>query len=90
MNEVVAEARIRNKLGLHARPAAEIVRLAQRFQADIRIAKDDQEVPARSIMALMMLAAEPGSRLTIRATGPDADEAVRALKELIDRGFDEE
>lgn len=90
MNEAIAEARVRNRLGLHARPAAEIVRLAQRFQADIRIVKDGQEAPARSIMALMMLAAEPGSRLTIRATGSDAEEAVRALKDLIDRGFGED
>jgi len=83
------EATIVNQEGLHARPAARIVRLASSFACDIELAKDGLEVNAKSIMGVMMLAAECGSSITIRATGPDAEQAVQALAELVESGFGE-
>jgi phosphocarrier protein HPr len=81
--------RIVNKNGLHARPAAEIVKLASRYQADITLVRDDLEVNGKSIMGVMMLAAEFGSSLVLRAAGPDAEQAVSALSDLIARKFGE-
>jgi phosphocarrier protein HPr len=78
-----------NRLGLHARPAAELVKLAGRFESEIWLEKDGLEVNGKSIMGVLMLAAEHGSRLTLRAEGRDAEEALGALGELIDRGFHE-
>ena len=83
------EATIVNQEGLHARPAARIVRLASTFEADIELAKDGLEVNGKSIMGVMMLAAECGSSITIRANGPDAERAVQALAELVASGFGE-
>jgi phosphocarrier protein len=80
---------IENKNGLHARPAAEIVKLAARFKSDIRLARDDLEVNGKSIMGVMMLAAEYGAALNVRAEGPDAKEAVDALSTLISNRFGE-
>ena len=81
--------RIVNKNGLHARPAAEIVKLASKYQCDITLVRDDLEVNGKSIMGVMMLAAEFGSSLVLRAAGPDAEQAVSALSELIARKFGE-
>ena len=81
--------RIVNKNGLHARPAAEIVKLASRYQADITLVREDLEVNGKSIMGVMMLAAEFGSSLVLRAAGPDAEQAVSALSDLIARKFGE-
>jgi phosphocarrier protein HPr len=81
--------RIVNKNGLHARPAAEIVKLASRYQSDITLVRDDLEVNGKSIMGVMMLAAEFGSSLLLRAAGPDAELAVSALSDLIARKFGE-
>jgi phosphocarrier protein HPr len=81
--------RIVNKNGLHARPAAEIVKLASRYQAEITLVRDDLEVNGKSIMGVMMLAAEFGSSLLLRAAGPDAEQAVSALSDLIARKFGE-
>jgi phosphocarrier protein HPr len=81
--------RIVNKNGLHARPAAEIVKLASRYQSDITLVRDDLEVNGKSIMGVMMLAAEFGSSLLLRAAGPDAEQAVSALSDLISRKFGE-
>jgi phosphocarrier protein len=81
--------RIVNRNGLHARPAAEIVKLASRYQSDITLVRDDLEVNGKSIMGVMMLAAEFGSCLLLRAAGPDAEQAVRALSDLIERKFGE-
>jgi phosphocarrier protein HPr len=81
--------RIVNKNGLHARPAAEIVKLASRYQSDITLVRDDLEVNGKSIMGVMMLAAEFGSSLLLRAAGPDAEQAVSALSDLIARKFGE-
>ena len=72
-----------NRNGLHARPAAEIVKLASKFQAEITIVKDDLDVNGKSIMGVMMLAAEHGSSITLRAEGPDAAQALDALATLV-------
>jgi phosphocarrier protein HPr len=89
---VTAECRVRivNKNGLHARPAAEIVKVASKFQSDITMVRDDLEVNAKSIMGVMMLAAEFGSELLVRANGPDADAAVAAIAELVANKFGED
>jgi phosphocarrier protein len=83
------EATIVNQEGLHARPAARIVRLANSFAAEIELAKDGLAVNGKSIMGVMMLAAEFGSSIVIRADGPDAEQAVQALAELVASGFGE-
>ncbi|MGH7475025.1 MAG: HPr family phosphocarrier protein [Longimicrobiales bacterium] len=80
---------ILNKFGLHARPAAEFVKLASTFRSDIRVQKDDLEVNGKSIMGVMMLAAESGSEILIQASGEDADEAVAALSALVQSRFGE-
>jgi phosphocarrier protein len=85
-----AEVKIQNQLGLHARPAAELVRLSNRFGSDIFLSKNGVEVNGKSIMGVMMLAAERGARVQIRAVGTDAREAVRDLVALIERQFDED
>ncbi len=84
------QATIVNQDGLHARPAARIVRLASSFTAEIELAKDGLEVNGKSIIGVMMLAAECGSDITIRANGPDAELAVQALADLVATGFGEE
>ncbi len=83
-------ATIRNRLGLHARPAAEFVRLAGRFEAEVWVEKGDLEVNGKSIMGVMMLAAAAGTEILIRAIGTDGDAAVQALTTLVDSGFGEE
>lgn len=80
---------IANRHGLHARPAAEIVKTAARFAADVTIARDDVEVNGKSIMGVMMLAAEFGSTVRLKAEGPDADGAIEALAALIASKFGE-
>jgi len=81
---------IRNKYGLHARPAMQFVEVASRFKADVRLHKDDKTVDGKSIMELMLLAAERGSRITITAEGEDAREAVAVLARLVEEKFDED
>ncbi len=81
--------RIVNPLGLHARPAAQVVRTASAYKAEIELAKDGMAVNGKSIMGVMMLAAECGSELLIRAKGEDAEAAVNALAELVAKGFGE-
>lgn len=78
-----------NKNGLHARPAAEIVKAAAKFASDIVILRDDLEVNGKSIMGVLMLAAECGSSITLRASGPDEAAAVDALAALISTKFGE-
>ena len=80
---------IANKNGLHARPAAEIVKTAAKFKSDITLVRDDLEVNGKSIMGVMMLAAEYGATLVLRADGADAEDAVRALAKLIESKFGE-
>ncbi len=81
---------VANKLGIHARPAAMFVKTANRFACDIFVEKDGEKVNGKSIMGLMMLAAGPGSKLTVHATGQDASQALAELEILIKRKFDEE
>jgi phosphotransferase system HPr (HPr) family protein len=81
---------ILNKLGIHARPAAQFVKTANRFQSDIFVEKDGEEVDGKSIMGLMMLAAGNGSVISISADGSDADAALEALGDLISRKFEED
>jgi phosphocarrier protein len=83
------EAKIVNQLGLHARPAAKLVKLASGFKAEIEVVKDGMAVNGKSIMGVMMLAAECGSSVTVRADGPDEHEAVEALLALVAEGFGE-
>jgi phosphocarrier protein len=81
---------VANKLGIHARPAAMFVKTANRFTCDIFVEKDGERVNGKSIMGLMMLAAGPGSKLTVSAQGNDASQALAELETLIKRKFDEE
>ena len=80
---------ILNKNGLHARPAAEIVKAAAKFKSEITLMRDDLEVNGKSIMGVMMLAAECGSTVQLKATGPDADQALDAIAQLIANKFGE-
>jgi len=89
-NKVSKTLTVVNKLGIHARPAAVFARTANKFKADVFVEKDGETINAKSIMGLMMLAAGPGSKLLIIATGPDAGEAVAAIEELIASKFGEE
>ena len=86
---VEQSVQIINKNGLHARPAAEMVKAAAKFKSDITIVRDDIEVNGKSIMGVMMLAAECGSSILLRASGPDAQEAVSALASLVASRFGE-
>jgi phosphocarrier protein HPr len=83
------EVRIVNKLGIHARPAAEIVKTAGKFKSSVTIVRDDLEVNAKSIMGVMMLAAEFGATIVIRAVGDDAEQALDALQAVIANKFGE-
>jgi phosphocarrier protein HPr len=89
-NIATKELVVQNKLGIHARPAAMFVKAANRFHCEIFVEKDGERVNGKSIMGLMMLAAGPGSRLTISAEGPDAARALAELEVLVNRKFDEE
>jgi len=84
------EVEIKNKLGLHARPASLVVKLAGKFEAEIQLIKEDTEINAKSILGVMMLAAGPGQKITITADGSDEAEAVDAIGSLIESGFGEE
>ena len=79
-----------NAAGLHARPAAQLVKLASRFSCEVHVGKDDLHVNAKSIMGVLMLAAEKGSQIFIRCEGDDADQALEELAALVARGFEEE
>ena len=80
---------ILNKNGLHARPAAEIVKIAAKFSSEITLARDELEVNGKSIMGVMMLAAECGASVVLRAEGSDAEQALDALATLIANKFGE-
>jgi phosphocarrier protein len=86
----VVKATIRNQKGLHARAAAKFVKVANGYDADIRVVKGETDVCGRSIMGLMMLAAGIGCEIELRAVGPGAGPALTALADLIHRKFDEE
>jgi phosphocarrier protein len=84
------ELTIANKSGIHARPAAMFVKIANRFGSDIFVEKDGEKINGKSIMGLMMLAAGPGSKVTLHVKGADADAAIAELEALVQRKFDEE
>lgn len=93
MTERVASERtveIVNRAGLHARPAAAFVKVAGGYEAEIKVQKGGVEVNGKSILGVLMLAAEHGSAITIRAQGDDAEAAVDALCSLVESGFEEE
>ena len=89
-NPMTKEFLVLNKLGIHARPAALFVKTANRFACDIFVEKDGEKINGKSIMGLMMLAAGPGSKLTVHAIGTDAAKALVEIEGLIKRKFDEE
>lgn len=83
--------KIKNKLGIHARPAGQLVKTASKFKSSIYISKNGNEVNAKSIMGVLMLEASYGSEVVVRAEGEDEDAAIEAIGELIEeRKFDEE
>ncbi|MFQ5428595.1 MAG: HPr family phosphocarrier protein [Thermodesulfobacteriota bacterium] len=81
---------IKNKLGLHARASSFFVQMANRFESEIFVTKDGQEVNGKSILGVLMLAAPMGAEITLRVEGNDAAEAIEALGELINDRFGEE
>jgi len=84
------EYEIVNRLGLHARAAAQLVQTANRFLSDVTIEKDGNEVNGKSIMGLLMLAAPQGSKLSVTVSGEDAEEAMKVIGTLINDGFGED
>lgn len=84
------EFTITNKLGIHARPAAQFVKTANSFLSDVTVEKDEEEVDGKSIMGLMLLAAGYGSNLIVTTEGEDAEEALEAIGALIQRDFEDE
>jgi phosphocarrier protein len=84
------EVTIRNRAGLHTRPAATLVKTAARFQAEFFIRKDSFEINGKSIIGVMTLAAEQGAVLVLRFEGADEENAAAAVVDLFERGFDEE
>ena len=88
--KIIRELTIVNRLGLHARPAAMFVKIANRHKAELWVEKDGEQVNGKSIMGLMMLAAGQGSKLLITADGSDAEKAISEIQDLISRKFDEE
>ena len=87
---LVKEFVVQNKMGIHARPAAMIVRITNKFKAEVFVEKDDEQVNGKSIMGLMMLAAGQGSKLKICCEGADADKVMEDLEELIRQKFNED
>ena len=90
MSETLRTVEIINRRGLHARASAKFVKLAASFDAEVTVSKDGQTVDARSIMGLMMLAASPGCSIDIVAEGPQAEDAVAALADLVAARFEED
>jgi phosphocarrier protein len=89
LREATREVVVKNPLGIHARPAALLVRAASGFRSDITLEKNGQSVSAKSIMGVMSLAGYPGSKMLVRARGPDAEKAVEAVAELFEKRFHE-
>ncbi|MBI5691407.1 MAG: HPr family phosphocarrier protein [Verrucomicrobia bacterium] len=86
---VIKELVVQNKMGIHARPAAMVVRVTNRFKAEVLVEKDDEQVNGKSIMGLMMLAAGKGSKVKFIATGADAAAMIAEIEALFARKFDE-
>jgi len=89
MEEFEREVEIRNRAGLHTRPAAMLVKLSSKYDSEIYLIKDGFTINAKSIIGVMTLAAEFGSKLIIRAEGFDAKDAVESMAKLFDEGFGE-
>ncbi|OAM89882.1 HPr family phosphocarrier protein [Termitidicoccus mucosus] len=87
--QIVKELIVQNKMGIHARPAAMIVRITNRFKADVLVEKDEEQVNGKSIMGLMMLAAGKGSKVKFLANGADAEQMLAEIEQLFARKFDE-
>ena len=87
---VAQQVTLKNKLGLHARPAAHFVRLAAQFESDVFLIKDDVRINAKSIMGVLMLAAPEGAKIKVVAEGDDAEVAVSEISELISSKFGED
>jgi len=87
--QLTKELVVQNKMGIHARPAAMIVRITNRYKSDVFVEKDSEQVNGKSIMGLMMLAAAKGSRVKFLANGPDATQILEELEDLFARKFDE-
>lgn len=87
--EQIIELTVSNKMGIHARPAAMIVRVANKYSADILVEKDEEQVNGKSIMGLMMLAAGNGSKLRFTASGKDATAMLKEMQSLFERKFEE-
>ena len=86
----VKELLVQNKMGIHARPAAMIVRVTNKFKSEVFVEKDEEQVNGKSIMGLMMLAAGHGSKLLVTCDGPDAEKALQEVETLIAGKFNEE
>lgn len=87
---IKATVKIVNRLGLHARPSAMLVTAAARYKCDVYVSKGDLRVNAKSIMGVMMLAAEQGSELLVEVDGPDEEAAMAEIRDVIESGFGEE
>ena len=87
--QLVKELLVQNKMGIHARPAAMIVRITNKFKADVFVEKDEEQVNGKSIMGLMMLAAGKGSKIKLLANGEDAAQLLAELEALFAKKFDE-
>src|ERR1700721_2145816 len=87
--QIVKELVVQNKMGIHARPAAMIVRITNKFKSEVFVEKDEEQVNGKSIMGLMMLAAGKGSKVKFLATGEDAPQMLAELEQLFARKFDE-
>ena len=87
---MIKDFMVANKLGMHARPAAKFVQIANRFSCEIFVEKDGERVNGKSIMGLLMLAAGPGSNLTVHAVGHDASQALAEIETLIKTKFGED
>jgi|TARA_B110000438_G_scaffold16572_1_gene15523 phosphocarrier protein len=88
--ELTKNLKVTSKMGLHARPAAMIVRIANKYAAEVYVEKDDEQVNGKSIMGLMMLAAGQGSTLRFMVAGEGAEEMLKDLEELFESEFDEQ
>ena len=90
MNQLSKDVLIRNRLGLHARAAVKLVELAQSFNAQVMLTKDEQTVTADSVMGILLLDSSQGEQITVSAEGSEAQQAFDAITALIAAGFDEE
>jgi phosphocarrier protein len=89
-NSMTKQFQVANKLGMHARPAAQFVKVANRYRCNVFVEKDGEKVNGKSIMGLMMLAAGPGSKVVVYAEGQDASQALAEIEQLFKRKFDED